>query len=98
MEAHDDDGLGRFGMGLPNSSVSQCKHVEVYSWQKPGKVHFAELDIDKIRNNKLQEYDEIESRALPSDSSSPVTSSRARPEPWLFGRSATDSTLRRARP
>ena len=29
-------GLGRFGMGLPNSSVSQCRHVDVYTWQKRG--------------------------------------------------------------
>ena len=26
-------GIGRFGIGLPNASVSQCKHVEVYSWK-----------------------------------------------------------------
>ena len=26
-------GIGRFGIGLPQASVSQCKHVDVYSWQ-----------------------------------------------------------------
>ena len=26
--------LGRFGIGLPNSSVSQCNRVDVYSWRK----------------------------------------------------------------
>ena len=26
-------GIGRFGMGLPNSSMSQAKRVEVWSWQ-----------------------------------------------------------------
>ena len=25
--------LGRFGIGLPNSSVSQCNKVDVYSWR-----------------------------------------------------------------
>ena len=30
---NDRSGLGRFGMGLPNSSVSQCRRVELYSWQ-----------------------------------------------------------------
>src|SRR5690348_12867537 len=29
----DRRGLGRFGMGLPNSSVSQSRRVEVYSWR-----------------------------------------------------------------
>src|SRR5262245_48637365 len=31
----DRSGPGRFGMGLPNSSVSQARRVEVYSWTKP---------------------------------------------------------------
>ena len=26
-------GIGRFGIGLPNSSMSQAKRVEVWSWQ-----------------------------------------------------------------
>ena len=29
-----DKGIGKFGIGLPNASVSQCKKVEVYTWQK----------------------------------------------------------------
>src|SRR5690349_3242180 len=28
------DGLGRFGMGLPNASLSQAKRVEVFTWQQ----------------------------------------------------------------
>lgn len=31
------DGLGRYGMGLPNSSLSQAKRVTVYTWQSPGR-------------------------------------------------------------
>ena len=27
------NGIGRFGMGLPNSSISQCKFAEIYTWQ-----------------------------------------------------------------
>ena len=27
------DGIGRFGVGLPNSSMSQAKHVGIWSWQ-----------------------------------------------------------------
>lgn len=45
---NDREGLGRYGMGLPNSSASQCKRVEVYSWQNNREVHFSFLDIDEI--------------------------------------------------
>src|SRR5262245_11795032 len=31
-------GTGRFGMGLPNSSVSQARRVDVYTWQAHGRV------------------------------------------------------------
>ena len=27
------EGMGRFGMGLPSASVSQCQRVDVWSWQ-----------------------------------------------------------------
>ena len=40
-------GMGRFGMGLPNASVSACRRVNLYSWQN-GKCFRAVLDIDEI--------------------------------------------------
>ena len=45
--------LGKFGMGLPNSSISQCKMVEVYSWKTPRKVFFTALDLDKKTRGKV---------------------------------------------
>ena len=45
--------IGKFGMGLPNSSMSQCKKVEVYSWKKRSEVYYAYIDLDKLKNNKL---------------------------------------------
>ena len=44
---YETRGIGKFGMGLPNSSMSQCKHVTVYSWQNPDSVFFVEMDLDK---------------------------------------------------
>src|SRR4051812_3824839 len=41
-------GLGRFGMGLPNASLSQARRVEVYSWQKGQRPYAAFLDVDEI--------------------------------------------------
>lgn len=44
----DRTGLGRYGMGLPNSSLSQARRVTVYTWQTPGKVYMSYLDVDEI--------------------------------------------------
>jgi hypothetical protein len=40
--------LGRYGMGLPNSSLSQCKRVEVVTWRTESNFIFNYLDIDEI--------------------------------------------------
>ncbi len=50
---NDRGGLGRFGMGLPNASASQCRRVEVYTWTKPGEVYFCYLDIDEIAAREM---------------------------------------------
>lgn len=41
-------GQGRFGMGLPNSSVSQCRRVDVYTWQRGDRPLATFLDIDRV--------------------------------------------------
>lgn len=50
LERKQRTGMGRFGMGLPASSISQCRRVEVWSWTKGVEnalcVH---LDIDEIK-------------------------------------------------
>ena len=57
----DRTGIGRFGMGLPNASVSQCKRVEVYTWRrgskpltrKQGSVFLYSLRVAKFGKNTL---------------------------------------------
>lgn len=45
--------IGRFGMGLPNSSMSQCTKVEVWSWTNgPGNALYTYLDLDEIDNGR----------------------------------------------
>src|SRR4051794_26013381 len=34
----DRSGLGRYGMGLPSSSISQARRVDVYSWRRRTQV------------------------------------------------------------
>ena len=40
-------GLGKYGQGLPNASISQTKRVEVYTYQN-NKILFNHIDLDEI--------------------------------------------------
>jgi hypothetical protein len=64
---NDRSGMGRFGMGLPNSAVSQCQRLEVYTWQKKGKVYFCYLDIDEITSGKMLVVPEPLMKSLPKE-------------------------------
>ncbi|HEY6159283.1 MAG TPA: ATP-binding protein [Gemmatimonadales bacterium] len=61
----DRHGLGRFGMGLPNSSVSQSRRVEVYSWRTLDQVLFSYLDVDAVARGELRRIPPPARRALP---------------------------------
>lgn len=41
---------GKFGMGLPKSSVSQCRLTNVYTWQNGGESWRHTLDLDEIND------------------------------------------------
>ncbi len=60
--------MGKFGMGLPASSVSQAKRVDVWSWQNGIKsANHTYLDIDEIVSGQLDEVPEPSAREIPSD-------------------------------
>lgn len=46
-------GSGRYGMGLPNSSLSQARRVELYSWTQPKFTWWTYMDIDEIAAGKV---------------------------------------------
>ena len=51
----DRSGIGRFGMGLPNASISQANRVEVWSWQNgPDNAIYSYLDIAEIESGEMQ--------------------------------------------
>lgn len=51
----DRKSIGRFGVGLPNSSMSQCRRVDVWSWQNgPDNALHTCLDLDEISGNDAQ--------------------------------------------
>ena len=58
-------GIGRFGLGLPNSSMSQAKRVDVWSWQSgvTNALHTA-LSIDEVLCGAT-EIPKPEIRAIP---------------------------------
>lgn len=53
---NDRSGIGRFGMGLPNASISQAARVDVWTWQNgPDNALHSFLDVDEIRQRKLRD-------------------------------------------
>jgi hypothetical protein len=62
----DRNGLGRFGMGLPNSSVSQARRLEVTTWVSKRSACYSYLDVDEIASGKMEEVPEPIPVAVPS--------------------------------
>jgi hypothetical protein len=59
-------GIGRFGMGLPCSSISQCKRVDVWTWQSGVKnAIYTYLDLNEIKDKQLTEVPEPQNRKIP---------------------------------
>lgn len=63
---NDFSGIGRFGMGLPNSSISQARRVDVWSWQDdPQNAIHSYLDIDEIHAGTLRQVPEPTYKPIP---------------------------------
>ena len=62
----DRSGIGRFGIGLPNASISQARRVEVWSWQNgPDNALFTYIDVDEIKSAQQTKIPKPISQALP---------------------------------
>ena len=46
--------MGKYGMGLPNSSLSQCKRVDVYSWTNDSNPICCHIDVDEVKSGKKE--------------------------------------------
>ena len=52
---HSNKGIGKYGMGLPTSSMSQCKRVDVWTWQDGlESVWHSSIDADTIEQGNHQ--------------------------------------------
>jgi hypothetical protein len=61
-----DVGLGRFGFGLKGSSISQCRVLDVYSWQGGiDNCRRMTMNINKIFEENLEELPEAVEAELP---------------------------------
>ncbi len=67
LDKNKRTGIGRFGMGLPASSISQCKRVDVWSWQDgvENALH-TYLDIDEVKNQQTQGIPAPTKKEIPS--------------------------------
>jgi len=45
--------LGRFGMGLPNSSLSRARRLTLFSWRRPCRVLSSYLDVDELASGRM---------------------------------------------
>ncbi|AHJ29142.1 ATP-binding protein [Nodularia spumigena CS-584] len=59
-------GIGRFGMGLPSSSISQCQRVDVWTWQNgvENALH-SYLDLNEIKSRQMTEVPEPTTQPIP---------------------------------
>ncbi|WLG22643.1 ATP-binding protein [Pseudomonas sp. FP1154] len=65
---NDRSGIGRFGMGLPNASISQAGRLDVWSWQNgPDNALHSFLDVQEIRDRKRKDVPVPERSAVPAE-------------------------------
>jgi len=55
LQQSEQLGMGKFGMGLPASSISQCKRVEVWSWKNGAdNALYSYLDLRDIESGTMK--------------------------------------------
>lgn len=65
---NDRAGIGRFGMGLPNASISQARRLDVWSWQNgPDNALHTYLDLDDIEAGTMVVVPEARHNPLPAN-------------------------------
>lgn len=67
IDRRKQNGIGKFGMGLPAASISQCRKVEVYSWQDGlDSSFYTYIDIDEIVSKDMQGIPRPERKQVPT--------------------------------
>lgn len=67
LDAANQTGIGRFGMGLPASSISQCQRVQVWTWQDGiESAIYSYLDLDEIAAQTMTDVPEPMPAQIPA--------------------------------
>lgn len=68
LEKENQIGIGKFGMGLPSSSISQAIRVDVWSWQNgvENSIH-TYIDVNEISQGYLTEVPDPVKESIPSN-------------------------------
>lgn len=67
LDKSSQTSIGKFGMGLPSSSISQAIHVDVWTWKGDSKkAYYSYLDVKEIIDGVLVEVPEPIEIAVPS--------------------------------
>lgn len=62
----DRSGIGRFGMGLPSASISQCRKFEVWTWQSgPDDALYTYLDLREIERGEIEDVPQPQRAPVP---------------------------------
>ena len=73
--------IGKYGIGLPTASVSQCKRLDVWTWENGiDQCYHSYLDIDDIEAGNQQEVPEPDSSSIPEQWLNMVSSGVLNPE------------------
>lgn len=65
---NDRSGIGRFGMGLPNASISQAERVDVWTWQNgPDNSIHSYIDVEEIKERRLNYIPRPEHSPVPEE-------------------------------
>lgn len=66
LDPSNQKGIGKFGMGLPASSISQCTKVEVWSWQNGiENAYYTYLDLNEVKSKKIDQVPEPKKSKIP---------------------------------
>ena len=67
LDSANQNGIGRFGMGLPCSSISQAQRVEVWTWRNGvDSAIYTWLDVDEICKKELTQIPEPVKKPIPA--------------------------------
>jgi hypothetical protein len=66
LDPENQTGMGRFGMGLPSASISQCRRVDVWSWTDgvENAMH-SYIDLAEIEAGRMRHVPAPEKKAIP---------------------------------